>query len=1027
MRNLDEVYNPHGIYFIWSCEYDEIDDSEFYNAGVTNVCSNMDMYDNDDGIDLFFVKVQGDPFGRAQNIVGKALVLGGTWQVNSAPLPAYLSNTLVHEMGHCLGLYHTYRGSAPMTDLTGCDGLVETVCAECADGSNSFGCGDFVLDTDAAHAWFNYNGSTCEFIPEDCADSPIYCDGCEEIPTLLNQYTPQMENYMGSAWPNCTNSFTDGQITRIHQVLSISDHLQEALIPFDYTSVHIEGSEIWTVNNTPNNGEIYIADDLIVEEGAELTIEHGVIIRFGKESRVIIHPNARLRLHGTLTSLGCSNMWEGVEVWGNSNASQYIVSGVNAQGQFYGREGSLIENANIGVKLYGPNYEENAGGIISCTDMEFRNTPVAMDFAPYQNYWPYSFPSQWTNQPRPYQAQITNCEFIVDDRYLYAPPFRYFVNMSLVSGPRFLGCDFTNQREMPNGEETDDWGYGIKASGSSFTVNHYCDNDDGPISTDCDDYDTNTFNGLGYGIFTTFASDGVPGDPPDDPLLFPCQVSYAEFNRCFVGVRVWSINGATVRHNQFNLGAMPQNNFENNQYGLSLEGGMTFWDIQNNVFENTNNSDLITVGIFADATGTATKAIRDNEFYGLSIGNLAQGTNAITGNQNRGLYYECNYNENIQAEGFDIHASLGRIRTQQAQLVELEPGNIEIRSAGNRFSNAGTIANKVRNDGIEFDYYFNEDGENESPKEVVGDVIPIFEGVNSNECETAPCIAPCLSDNEIDDAKKRFYKSRSNYKNLENEENSGEVLGNSGMLSEDNSVKLGYYQQEMDYSASQVVLHEVYDTLTYNKDTLITWLNNLGTIETQYSIVSNIYQTGNYNLAYQLLEEAKTEYAKSYEEAEDVELYIEILRLLEGKRLHTLEKNTLDKLWRFTDNGRNSKILARSILTFHGHHFPIEYHLGVVENREEFENDEDSNSINLKPFVFAYPNPATQIVNFVIPDEAQFINQSVSIHNLSGKIITKIPYSTSPFWDVELVDSGIYFYSIRDINGSHHSGKIIVK
>ncbi|MFT4760873.1 MAG: hypothetical protein ACI9LN_002851 [Saprospiraceae bacterium] len=80
-----------------------------------------------------------------------------------------------------------------------------------------------------------------------------------------------------------------------------------------------------------------------------------------------------------------------------------------------------------------------------------------------------------------------------------------------------------------------------------------------------------------------------------------------------------------------------------------------------------------------------------------------------------------------------------------------------------------------------------------------------------------------------------------------------------------------------------------------------------------------------------------------------------------------------------------------------------------------------------KPSISTYPNPATQIVNFVISDEAQFSGQSIFIHNLDGKIITKIPYSTSPFWDVELVESGIYFYSIRDNNGSHHSGKIIIK
>ncbi|MBC6427115.1 MAG: hypothetical protein GDA51_11785 [Ekhidna sp.] len=56
--------------------------------------------------------------------------------------------TSAHELGHCLGLYHTHKGLAHR----------ERGCAEAIDGSNCDTCGDLVCDTPADNGKVNTNG-----------------------------------------------------------------------------------------------------------------------------------------------------------------------------------------------------------------------------------------------------------------------------------------------------------------------------------------------------------------------------------------------------------------------------------------------------------------------------------------------------------------------------------------------------------------------------------------------------------------------------------------------------------------------------------------------------------------------------------------------------------------------------------------------------------------------------------------------------------------------------------------------------
>lgn len=99
-----------------------------------------------------------------------------------------------HEMGHALGLYHTFETGFGV---------------ECPTGSNCATAGDFICDTNAdfPNSEDNYNG--CVYT----GTRTINCDGAFAI------YNPPSNNIMGYRF-QCYSQFTSGQGTRMRAFLN---------------------------------------------------------------------------------------------------------------------------------------------------------------------------------------------------------------------------------------------------------------------------------------------------------------------------------------------------------------------------------------------------------------------------------------------------------------------------------------------------------------------------------------------------------------------------------------------------------------------------------------------------------------------------------------------------------------------------------------------------------------------------------------------------------------------------------------
>lgn len=188
---LEDDFSPHNIFFVWDCSIDYINNTTYYNSNGTLAIFNMNSHA--DGIDIYlFPDAPGQMGnGMAQATPSSAFYVSGNFW-NSPFQSLTTSSVTSHEMGHCLGLYHTHS----------------TFCGtQLVNDPNCNSCGDLICDTPAdPHLGFNVNQFSCEW--QGGGNDP------NGVP-----YNPDETMIMAYTHPSCMSTFSNGQGQRMRNVL----------------------------------------------------------------------------------------------------------------------------------------------------------------------------------------------------------------------------------------------------------------------------------------------------------------------------------------------------------------------------------------------------------------------------------------------------------------------------------------------------------------------------------------------------------------------------------------------------------------------------------------------------------------------------------------------------------------------------------------------------------------------------------------------------------------------------------------
>ena len=220
LENLNDYYAETNLSFsllgseyIDSDYYDVISDNDVAKVFSVNSHSNaIDIYIYSSGKNIEKIA------GQANSIPSTACLINSTY---------YLKPTLPHEIGHCLGLYHTHQGTK--------DGKNP----ELVNGSNSSVAGDYIVDTPADPCiWDTWN---CRYVGTN-----IDANGDSYHPDPLN-----IMSYSGF----CREKFTQKQIERIHETINNNSSLKVTCVSESKTisgPLYINDKATYSIN-VPNN------------------------------------------------------------------------------------------------------------------------------------------------------------------------------------------------------------------------------------------------------------------------------------------------------------------------------------------------------------------------------------------------------------------------------------------------------------------------------------------------------------------------------------------------------------------------------------------------------------------------------------------------------------------------------------------------------------------------------------------------------------------------------------------------------
>jgi hypothetical protein len=375
----------------------------------------------------------------------------------------------------------------------------------------------------------------------------------------------------------------------------------------------------------------FFYNSLRVTNNSTLTITADVYMPAA--SAIVVEPGSELILDGGRLTSACGDMWQGIEVHGNTNMIQTDAN----QGVLTTKNGAVIENARDAIRLWDATNSDwtSLGGIVRCTNTDFINNRRSCEFMAY---------NQISGNEAAYKGYFNKCNFIFNNDNLLSPEETapaHAVSLWGVRGVIFRGCNFLNTADVSQSIHRSE---AILSIDAAYHVGPYCTAPI-PVGGSCPTGNIleTTITGYNTGIKAMGAITN----------LGP-KVTNTVFDKNMVGLFLDEGTYSEITDNDFFVGShpypplFPEDDLAIYNTGL-LTSGATDFIIEDNTFTGFDNNTNFTHGVVVQEGDGAPLSVYKNELTDLGSGTIGAGSNdgQATLKKNGefiGLRFICNQN-----------------------------------------------------------------------------------------------------------------------------------------------------------------------------------------------------------------------------------------------------------------------------------------------------------------------------------------------------------------------------------------------